>query len=140
MLPPEEVKRILLRGWLAKAEEDFGAAQHLLSGGDRFLGAVGFHCQQSAEKFLKAYLVWRQTDFPKTHDITELLDILAGVDAQFSQSLRESTVLTKYAVETRYPANLPELTPDVARELIRIAGDVRSAILGALGEAPQPRE
>jgi predicted nucleotidyltransferase len=37
---------------------------------ERFREIVAFHCQQAVEKFLKALLVRRQIEFPKTHDIS----------------------------------------------------------------------
>jgi HEPN domain-containing protein len=35
-------------------------------------GDALFHCQQAAEKVLKAYLTWNGRTFPKTHSIGEL--------------------------------------------------------------------
>jgi predicted nucleotidyltransferase len=34
--------------------------------------ALSFHCQQCAEKYLKAFLVSKNVKFPKTHDLLEL--------------------------------------------------------------------
>lgn len=46
----------LTKEWVEKAEEDFDAADALLYGREVPLAAVVcFHCQQSAEKYLKAY-------------------------------------------------------------------------------------
>jgi HEPN domain-containing protein len=77
MRSPEEVKRDFVRQWLKKAEEDINAAKTLLPHEMSFLFTVGFHAQQSAEKYLKAYLTWHQVEFRKTHDLGELLDIIA---------------------------------------------------------------
>ena len=47
----------LTEEWVEKAEEDFDAADVLLYGRDVPIAAiVCFHCQQCAEKYLKAYL------------------------------------------------------------------------------------
>ena len=67
----EEVMCELVQQWTAKAETDFGLAEHLVSEG-KYLDAIGFHAQQAAEKFLKAFLVEHQIEFPKTHNIGEL--------------------------------------------------------------------
>jgi HEPN domain-containing protein len=80
MKPPEEVQRGLVRQWIAKAAQDMDAAVFLLTQGDRFSGAIGFHSQQAAEKYLKALLVRHQIDFAKTHDIEKLLRILQPVE------------------------------------------------------------
>lgn len=132
MKPPEQVKIEFYRQWLAKAGQDLGAAKLLLREETSFLGAVGFHCQQAAEKYLKAFLTWHQIDFPKTHDIDELLDLVATTNAKLAKSLRSATILTDYGVETRYPGDAPELTLEQAREAVKLAEVTRKAILKAL--------
>ena len=49
-------------------------AQFLMQENAPFLSAVGFHCQQAAEKYVKAYLIWKQVDFPKTHNIASFAE------------------------------------------------------------------
>jgi len=73
MKPPEEVKRRILGEWVRKAQADLAVAERLISEEAGFSNAVAFHCEQAAEKFIKAFLVWAEADFPKTHDLTELL-------------------------------------------------------------------
>ena len=68
MRPPEEIKRDLVQRWLEKAQKDFDLAKDLVSENKPYLEAVGFHSQQAAEKFLKAYLVCFQIEFPKTNE------------------------------------------------------------------------
>ncbi len=41
--------------------------QRLVTRGERL-----FHCRQAVEKALKAFLVWRDHPFRKTHDLVEL--------------------------------------------------------------------
>jgi HEPN domain-containing protein len=64
---------------------------------------AAFHAQQAAEKALKALLVQKQIDFPRTHSIGVLLAVLeeAGIDGV--QDLIDATGLTRYVVSTRYP-------------------------------------
>ncbi len=62
-----------LKEWLHKAEEDYTVATTLARRRKNPTpNAVSFHCQQCAEKYLKAYLVQQQVVFPKTHDLLEL--------------------------------------------------------------------
>jgi HEPN domain-containing protein len=70
MKPPDATLRGLALQWLDKAASDFDAAEQLSTQGGRFREIVAFHCQQAVEKFLKALLVRRQIEFPKTHDIS----------------------------------------------------------------------
>lgn len=68
MKPPEVVKDEFTREWVRKAEIDFKTADHLCRSSAEFAGGAAFHSQQAAEKYLKAFLVWHQIEFQKTHD------------------------------------------------------------------------
>ena len=133
MRPPEEVRRELVRQWPRKAEENFAVAEHLLAEGCGFLAPAGFHWQQAAEKFLKSLLVRHQVDFPKTHDLEELLDLVVTVDPGTASALREASRLTTYGVEIRYPGDLPEIGLIAAREASRLATQVREVVLRIMG-------
>jgi HEPN domain-containing protein len=124
MKPPEVVRRELVAQWLARADEDLGVARHLLAEGLPYYVAIGFHAQQAAEKSLKAFLVARQVEFPKTHDIGRLLDLVATVDAALADALSGAVQLTDYGVDVRYPGDLPQLGLDDARRAVEQAADV----------------
>ena len=63
----------------------------------------GFHTQQTAEKALKAWLAIEGVVYPKTHDLSHLLNLLEeqGVATARYQELIEYTA---YAVQLRYEA------------------------------------
>jgi len=130
--PPDQVREEFVRQWLLKAEEDVGAAKSLLTYGETFLSTVCFHAQQAAEKYLKAFLTRHQVEFPKTHDIGELLDLIDLIDRNLSDSLRDTMVLTDYGVVIRYPSDLPSVTASDAQGAVRLADQVRKSILGLL--------
>jgi HEPN domain-containing protein len=92
--------------------------------------AVGFHAQQAAEKYVKAFLAHHQCAFPKTHDIDELLDRAATVDRAFAESLRTAVALNPYAVDERYPGDYPDMTENEVMEALTLARLVRDAIHG----------
>lgn len=96
MKPPEVALRELVYQWLEKDSADFEVAEQLCEPGGRFREIVAFHCQQAVEKYLKPLLVRRQIEFPKTHDIAQLLDRLATVNAKLAGSLRDADVLTPF--------------------------------------------
>ena len=125
MKPPDTVLRELVLQWLAKAAADFGAAAELSAQGGRFREIVAFHCQQAAEKYLKALLVRHQAEFPKTHDIATLLDRVATVDENMAESLRDAEMLTPFGVEVRYPGDAPEIPPGGEIEAIDVARRLR---------------
>ena len=132
MRPPEEVKRDLVRQWLAKADEDLDTAKFLFSSEKSFLAAVCFHCQQAAEKFLKAFLTWQQIEFPKTHDLGLLLGLIASTEPSLAASLTEVAGLNPYGVDMRYPGDAPEITRQDAEAALRLAQSVKEAICVAL--------
>src|SRR5688572_32679202 len=63
-----------------------------------------FHCQQAAEKYIKALLQDHGLAVPRTHDLEVLLDLLLPHDATLAPLRRGVRSLTKFAVEYRYPA------------------------------------
>ncbi len=132
MKPPEEVKRELVQQWMDKAEADYGLIVHLISEDTPFLAAVGFHAQQAVEKFLKAFLVNHQIEFPKTHNLGEILNLVAAIDVPLADSLRNVTVLNPFSVDVRYPGDIPEMTPEDAKRAVDLASKVREAIRYAL--------
>jgi len=137
MKPNDKLKAELVEKWLEKAEEDFGLAEHLLAEKTPYLEAVGFHCQQAAEKYLKAFLVFHQIPFPKTHDLDELLELIANPAQILADSLREIIVLSKYSVEIRYPGDFPELTLAQSKQALKLARKVRDQILPLLKKPPK---
>lgn len=132
MKPPEAALRELVLQWLEKAAADFSAAEQLCGQGGRFREIIAFHCQQAAEKYLKALLVRHQIEFPKTHDIAKLLDRLATGDANMAESLRGADVLTPFGVEIRYPSDAPEVLAGSVTEAIDVARQVRDAVMISL--------
>jgi len=107
--------------WLIKSQRDLKVAQVLLDNKESLLDAVVYHCQQSAEKALKAYLTFQSIGFVKTHDLDVLLGLCSSSESDF-QSLQEAAdVLTPYATEFRYPGGLIEPERRDAEEAIGMA-------------------
>jgi|GEM_PF-2404838 len=46
--------------WIRRAINDFKSAKKLFSGKNKFLDTAVFHCQQSVEKILKSFLVFKE--------------------------------------------------------------------------------
>ena len=132
MRPPDKIRDEFVRQWLLKAEEDFNAAKSLVADGVSFLSTACFHSQQAAEKYLKAFLTYHQVEFPKTHDIDELLDLIAPIDSKLSESLRDVIALTNYGVDVRYPGDFPNVTGSDAQQAIQMAEKVRRSVLDLL--------
>lgn len=89
--------------WVSKAEEDFEAARWLSRAPAGIFNAIGFHCQQCVEKYLKARLTDSSIAFPKTHDLAVLLNLALPVEPSWSALHVEIRFLTPFSVEVRYP-------------------------------------
>jgi HEPN domain-containing protein len=60
-----------------RAAADLAAVRALEASGDVRDEIVGFHAQQCAEKLLKAVLAANAVEFPRTHSLRFLLDLLS---------------------------------------------------------------
>jgi HEPN domain-containing protein len=99
--------RALTQEWIDKAEGDFHtASREARARKAPNYDAVCFHCQQCAEKYLKAYLQEQGQRFPRVHDLIELLELCLPYDGTFESQRNLLKDLTKYAVELRYPGEL----------------------------------
>ena len=88
--------------FLSKASQDELILDKLLDDYDIADEVWGFHAQQAAEKLLKSLLCFHSISFRKTHDVTELIDILIDQGFSLPDSLTEIRLLTPFAVEYRY--------------------------------------
>lgn len=135
MRPPEkEVIRKIVGEWVHKADQDIRAAETLLLQDPPLLDPSCFHSQQAAEKYLKAYLTQRQVEFPKTHSIREILDLVRTVDEELADTLLPAAALTPYGVEVRYPEDVPEPSQQETEEALMSARKVADAVTSRLGE------
>src|SRR5512138_1940607 len=90
--------------WVTKADNDFYSADLLLHSGDAPLtDTASFHCQQCAEKYLKAFLTDHLIRFERTHILTELLELCVPIDKEFKKIANDVKSLEGYAVAIRYP-------------------------------------
>jgi HEPN domain-containing protein len=107
--------------FLRKAEHDLGSARLLLTA-EGFFDSVCFHCQQLAEKSIKAVLTKRSIRFRKIHDLDVLLELLN--DPDFKDIRQYATILNTYAVDTRYPGEYADPERQEAEDALRIATDI----------------
>lgn len=113
--------------WIAKAEGDYATAGRELRARRRpNYDAVCFHAQQTAEKDLKAFLQENAADFPKTHSLIELLQLVVPLAAGFEWQRDLLIRLERYAVRYRYPGESADL--DEARAAFKAAQAVRKFI------------
>jgi len=117
--------------WLFRANEDLAVIDRL-AGEDigYYTSSICFHAQQSVEKFLKAFLVFHDYDFPKTHDLDFLLMQCQKYDPSFSNIDLKS--LSEFGVSVRYPDDfyIPEVNE--TKEYISISKEIKNIVEGLI--------
>ena len=92
--------------WQRLAEQDLNSAEYLLDMRPSPMEIVCYLCQQSAEKYLKGYLVLNNINPPKIHDLNELCKLCMKLDNSFNEIADQCSELTAYSVQPRYPMEL----------------------------------
>lgn len=121
----------LVKNWLEKARRDLVTAKNGLEYSEYFTDIICFHAQQAVEKYIKAYLIFHEIDFPKTHSIADLLLLAAQKDEAFLSMIDEANILTPYAIEIRYGESDPPSFED-ATSAIDIAEQLRNFVFEKL--------
>jgi len=99
-----------VREWISFADDDLDSAQILSSHYPPKLEHSCYHCQQAAEKALKAFLLSSGVDFPRTHNLVDLLIKCEKTDSSFVELRSECERLNSYSKQTRYPMKKDDLS------------------------------
>ena len=97
----------LVREWMKYSQNDLISAKHLFD--DLYPKQTEIACylsQQCAEKALKGYILFRDIEPPKTHNLIEICQICTNHDTTFSEIMDACADLTPYGVAVRYPNEL----------------------------------
>lgn len=118
--------------WIEKAEDDWEAAQRVYRARTRPLyDAACFHCQQCAEKYLKARLNEAGIVFSKTHDLVKLLGLILPIEPAWTTLQSQVLYLADFAVRYRYPG--VAATKANAKDALRDCRTLRRAARTAFG-------
>lgn len=131
-MPPDAARVTETREWLARAALDLRAAAFEFTAEPPLTADILFHCQQLAEKSLKGFLAWHDEPFRKTHNLVEVGQQCAAIDATLTDLVRRAARLTEYAWKFRYPGEQEEPPVVEAREALALAREVYEAILSRL--------
>ena len=119
--------------WLRYAEEDLRTAETLLGQSNATPRHACGMAQQAAEKALKAVLIFLQIDFPRTHDLDALRNIVPD-GWQLKDAHPDLVSLTEWTVEARYPGHWAEPTDEEARVAVKQARAVWISVTTELTE------
>ncbi|HEY5563136.1 MAG TPA: HEPN domain-containing protein [Clostridiaceae bacterium] len=121
-------KKLILDEWIKKAEQDLGMAKLAIEHQPEFRESICFHCQQAAEKYLKAYLIYLEIVFKKSHSLDYLLDLISEQQVVSDDFYITAEILEDYGVEVRYPG-YSEPTEREVEEAYKAATSIRNKVV-----------
>jgi len=127
----------VIRQWLERASADLRVAD-LVQADPSLIAETGFHCQQAAEKALKAYLTFHGVEFDWSHNINYLLRLCRAKDLSFAQFEPSAARLTQFAVQFRYPTSEPIPAIEESLDALSIARQIIQFVLQRLPPQTHP--
>jgi HEPN domain-containing protein len=109
--------------WIRFAQNDFDLAIIASERFRPFIEGACYHCQQSAEKILKAYIIAQTGSRTKSHELEDLLDECIKYSVGFNDFRNGCKDLEPYTVLARYPADI-EPTEYHMKKAIEDAGAI----------------
>jgi len=126
------------REWLAHAAGDLHYARLGQKDPDVLRNLVVFHAQQAIEKALKATLVEHKIEFPRTHDLAQLVEITEGAGIAWPADLNQVVEFTPFATQGRYPGFDDPIADLEVQEAIAMADKVLAWAKQEVAKAPGP--
>jgi len=121
--------------WRHKAEEDYRAARVLLDNSGP-PATICFLCQQTAEKYLKAFLLLHGQPLKRIHHLDILLEDTIALDPQFRELTESAVFVKRYYIASRYPDDMPEdVAPSKAAEALDAASRIRDMVLAKVARS-----
>lgn len=123
----------IVKLWIIKADNDFKAGKDELATENSATDTVCFHMQQCVEKYLKAYLVYKNHEISRTHNLTYLLQECVEINKEFEKLKNlEADELSVYAVGSMYPDDFYMPTQAESQKAVTIAQEARQFVLGQI--------
>jgi len=130
-------KAEILQQWIDKGKDDLRVAEYLSSmhypTPDEI---ICFHCQQSAEKNLKAFIFSHDIEPEKTHDLEYLLEICQKYNMKFSILLSKVDILNRYSILPRYPNEL-EISNEDMKTALSYAKNIQEFVMNIFSDVVQ---
>ena len=110
-------------GLMRIALQDLDLAKHATTADEVYIEGVCYHCQQCAEKALKAFLNYRGVEYGFIHNLEKLNSDCQLIDNDFSNLFTHCAVLNIYSTTVRY-VDKSEISTDEMKEAIQLADEV----------------
>lgn len=127
----------IVNEWLGKAESDYLYARSSFETFDNFYSQMCILCHDSAEKYLKAYLIYNGFVPEKIHDLVTLYKQCNRVSESSLESANienECRILNRYYVPLKYPSHYPAIDKQKAKEAIEAIDIIRGAITSKIAQ------
>jgi HEPN domain-containing protein len=115
--------------WINYAANDLAVANDLHLQKEYVYHAVVTHCQQSVEKYLKAFLLFNNTEILYTHDLLILCKLCERIDEDFGRFKSDLNSLSVDYRESRYPGDFEDITLEDAKDALETALKFQEFIL-----------
>ena len=110
--------------WFYFADADFDSAIILSEAYRKHNEIICYHCQQAAEKYLKAVLCYNGVIPPKIHVLETLCALCSEFEPAFNEIAKDCAYLSPFAVRARYPLEI-EVTEINTAKALEIARKVK---------------
>jgi HEPN domain-containing protein len=137
-MQPEDARTADARAWLAKTRQDVRRVEILLAATPPDVEGAVFHCQQAAEKALKAFLTWHDVRFRRIHDLEEIGAQCVEIDPALGPLMQRAWTLSAYASRFRYPGAAYEPSVEEGQAALALTREVTEAILIRLPDEVRP--
>jgi HEPN domain-containing protein len=107
----------LANKWLEYARTDYNVALHDTTFHPIPIEIICYHCEQAAEKALKAILAYHNETIPRIHDLYRILELCIVHVSQLSDLSSQAKRLTDFAIVTRYPNDIELNEADMKQAL-----------------------
>lgn len=118
----------LVKEWVIKAQNDLKTAEIIYKEKGPS-DTLCFHCHQSIEKYLKAYLVSQNTHFEKIHYLWQLAKLSGREDKDFLNFKEGLKTLDAYYIESRYPPEVKAYSRKECKKVLDIAEKITQFII-----------
>ena len=126
-------KKSIAQEWFDVANQDLASANYLQNMQPVPIEIICYHCQQTAEKYLKGFLAYLGQEVQKTHDLVLLNKLCQETDSDFKKIAEDCLLLTDYGVNIRYPYPL-ELNEEDMQLALKNAENIKSFVTNKIIE------
>jgi hypothetical protein len=100
---------------LGKARDDAYVVRSMCADADAPGWVIGFHAQQAVEKAIKSVLTKHRVEFPRTHNLTMLVELLRLNNINLPPDSDGLASLTPFGTALRYDDTAGEDDPTIQR-------------------------